>query len=100
MLLLALLVACSVSEEAFPDALANAACRRLEQCEADAFDDVWDDREDCEEAWADLAEAYLDLGDLLGQTYDPAAGGQCVREVRHADCDQVESGDIDCEIWE
>lgn len=99
-MLLALILACSISQDAFPDAFGSAACTRLERCDKGAYQDTWTDRADCVDAWASIAQINLDAGDLLGATYDPTAGHQCVHDVRSADCGTLESGQIDCNVWQ
>jgi hypothetical protein len=94
------LMACAIPEEDFPDAYAKAACDRQEECNADGYANRWDSDVECEESWADLAELLLDVGDLFGETYDPAKGRECVRDLKTLSCDELEDGDHECDVWE
>jgi len=99
-LILALLTACTISESAFPTAFGKAACSRQERCDKGAYEDLWASNQDCIDAWANIAQLYLDAGALLGQTYDPAAGHDCVSQVRQADCSSLDAGSIECDLWQ
>jgi hypothetical protein len=93
------LVGCAVAEEDFPVKAARSSCDRFAECDAGNYSDVYSDDADCEADWADFWEFYLDFGDLAGETYDGRKGRDCLSEIRHADCDAIESGDIDCDVW-
>ena len=93
------LVACTISEDDFPAEYAETWCDRYEECEADDFDSIWGDQESCQDDIDAAAELWLDLADLGGETYDESKGYECVKEVRQADCDDIEDNDVSCDLW-
>ncbi len=98
--LAALLVACTISEDDFPAEYAETWCDRAQECDPDGFEDLFgDDVEQCEELNGDAAEVWLDLADLAGETYDEGLGYECVRDTKKASCDELEDGDVDCDVW-
>lgn len=96
---LAPLAACSISEEAFPEAYSSALCSRSAQCDADSFDELYDSVEDCTDLLAPVMEAALDVGDLVGGDYNPAKGGECVAEIRSAPCDDLSTDELACDVY-
>ncbi len=89
------LVSCTISEDAFPDRVADAVCDRIEEC-TEVFEEE-SEREDCESFWSSTAELAVDLGDLGGE-YDPAAGADCVSDIRAATCAEFNDFQIDCDV--
>lgn len=100
MLLAAALLACAIPEEDFPATYAQVTCRQYQNCEPEDFDDVWDDRQECEDDVADLTNELLDLADLLGQDYDEDAARDCVSNMRWASCEEFSDGDVECSVLE
>lgn len=92
-----LLVGCTISEENYPDAIADAMCDRINQC-TDEFESD-EDRESCESFWAVAAEAQVDLVELFGGEYNPEEGAACVREIRSVSCADFNSTEIDCDVF-
>lgn len=99
-LLVASLFACAIPEEDFPATYAQVFCRQYEGCEPDDFEDVWDDRDECEDDVEDLASQLLDLADLLGQDYDEDDARDCISNLRWATCDEFSDGDVECTVLE
>lgn len=99
-LLVSSLVACAIPEEDFPEIFGKEACKRLEECDKGWYESNYeDDRAECIDDQADLADFLLDAGDLLGNEYDPAKGRDCVRNLRQASCGDIQDGDVDCDLW-
>ncbi|MEM6926117.1 MAG: hypothetical protein AAF602_04270 [Myxococcota bacterium] len=94
-LILLALGGCTISEDAFPDRYADAVCDRIEECTT-VFDEP-SERETCEAFWSGAAELLVDLGDLAGE-YDPAAGADCVGDVRAATCAEFNEFRVDCDV--
>jgi hypothetical protein len=88
-------VGCGISEDDFPDRAADAVCDRVDECTEEL--DGEQERADCESFWAGVAELWIDLGDLGGSEYSPAAGADCVREIRSATCAEFNGADYTCE---
>ncbi len=99
-LLATTLIACAIEEDDFPATYAEEWCDRMEECEEDTYEDLWDTEEDCEDDAADVVELWLDLGDLGGGVYDGTKGRECVTNLRKLSCDDFEDGDHDCDVWE
>ncbi len=97
---LLLLTACGVSEDAFPRAYARAMCARMAECQRGEYDQQYDARADCVEAWADVVDGVLDAADLLGATYSPTGGYQCITALRGATCAEAVDLDVSCELFE
>ena len=99
--LLSSLVGCMISEDDFPDRYARAACRSLEECDPDFYEDTFDgDFEECTDFYADVIELFMELNEEAGETYDPREGRRCVNDVRLASCDDLRDGDVSCEVFE
>lgn len=92
-----ILVACTISEDAFPDKAADTMCDRVEECSRVFADDA--ERQNCESFWSGAAELLLDVGDLAGAVYDPAAGAACLREIRSATCAEFNDSELDCDLF-
>lgn len=93
-----LAVACTISEDAFPDRVADATCDRVEEC-TEVFE-TEEERTDCEGFWGNLAELFIDLADLGGAEYSPSRGAQCVQEIRAASCAEFNDGQVPCELFD
>lgn len=92
------LVACAIPEEDFPDTYAKVLCKRLKECHTADYEDAYgDDHEACREDGAEGADTILDLGDLIGEEYDPAKGRDCINEMKTADCGDLDN--VDCDVW-
>lgn len=99
-ILVSSLVACSIPEEDFPEKYGKEACKRLEECDKGDYEEIYgDDDAECVDDFADVADILLDLGDLAGETYDPAKGRECVRNLRKATCEEIQDGEADCDVW-
>ncbi len=95
-----LLSACDPTEEEFPEAYAKAVCSKLKKCDRADYEQSYDDKNECVEAWAGGAEWILDLGDLLGAEYSEALAGDCLSEIRRASCAEFDDGEYECEVFE
>lgn len=90
--------ACTIAEDDFAARASDAICDRAEEC-TEVFE-TEDERANCEAFWGGAAELLLDLGDLAGSNYDPAAGAACVRDIRAASCAEFNDFEIDCDLFE
>jgi len=93
-----MVMGCTIPEDDFADRASDAVCDRVEEC-TEVFEDE-QERTDCEDFWRGAAELVIDLGDLAGSNYDPAAGADCVRDIRAASCAEFNDFQIDCEPFE
>lgn len=95
-----LLVACNPTEEEFPEAYGKAVCTQLKRCDRGDYESRYDDRDDCVDAWADGAELWMDVADLLGADYSEQLAGDCLSEIHLANCEEFTDGDYECDIYE
>lgn len=94
------LVACSVPEEDFPEEYGKTVCKQLNKCDKADYESAYEDDQECRDDWADVADFFLDLGDIGGQTYSPEQATDCLSEIRKASCEDFGDGDYDCEVFE
>jgi len=87
-LLLAVLCACTISEDNAPDALASAYCGKARSCERGEFDATWDSRADCEDDVAAGVEAIQDFYDLLNCEYLPREAARARSDIRSQSCEE------------
>ena len=86
---------CSIPESDFPEEVAETYCDRLWRCDADEAQDIYGAVGECEDFWANITEAWLDVNDFLGEEYVEENGPQCVRGIRRASCDEIEDVELD-----
>ena len=96
---LMLLIGCAIEEEDFPAVYADTVCDRIEECDKGAYENLYDDAEECQDQWADGAEFWMDAADLLGGDYDPEAARECINAIKDADCGDFETGDYECDLY-
>ena len=90
-----LCLGCSIPESDFPEEVAETYCDRLWRCDADEAQDIYGAVGECEDFWASITEAWLDVNDFLGEEYVEENGPQCVRGIRRASCDEIEDVELD-----
>lgn len=95
-LALAVLATGCVNEDNFADKYASAACDWFADCHEADFEDVYDDRSDCEDENARYIQDLQDLAQDLGCVFDEDAAQDCVNATRSASCDD-EEGEAVCE---
>ncbi|MCB9745765.1 MAG: hypothetical protein H6740_24535 [Alphaproteobacteria bacterium] len=96
---LVLLTACAIEEADFPEKFGQASCSRYKECDKGDYESRFDSKEECVNDYADVADFILDAGDLFGADYNPEKGRDCITEIRSATCEDVTSGDIDCDVF-
>lgn len=93
-------VGCSIPEEDFADTYAVTVCDRLEECDRGDFENQFDDREECWDDLADVAEFFMDAADLLGGVYSEDAARECIDSIQSAECGDFSSGEYACDVYD
>ncbi len=87
-LLCPLFAACSIAEDAAPDALASAWCGKKRRCDRTTFENTWDNRSECEDDVAAAVETTQDFYDLLGCEWDGEGAAQVRADIRGQSCSE------------
>jgi hypothetical protein len=90
---------CALSEDRLPDALANAACDRILECNQAFFEDEYTDMEECLSEQAEVAEDLLDFIDGGDGEYSSGGAKDCVKAIREVSCSDFNDAEYlsDCE---
>lgn len=94
------LIGCTIAEEDFPDAYADAVCDRLYECDRGDYENRYDDAEECKNEWAYGVELWMDAEDLLGGEYAEEAARDCISGIREADCGDLSFDELACSVYE
>lgn len=84
------LLSCAVSEDNFSYRYAQIWCKKWKSCDKDEFNEAFQDGvTQCEEDGEYLIDTFLNLGYALGGTYDANSAGDCLDDLKRADCEEL-----------
>jgi len=84
------LMSCAVSEDNFSYRYAQIWCKKWKSCDKEEFNQAFDRGvTQCEEDGEYLIDTFLNLGYALGGSYDAESAGDCIADLKQADCDEL-----------
>ena len=98
-LLPVLIASCTIEEDEFAESYGKTVCSRLHDCQRSDYDDRYEERSECVDEWAELADTFLDIGDTLGQEYSPELAQDCLEAIRAASCSEFSDGQVECQVF-
>lgn len=95
-LLLPLLAMACVTPASFTASTTKASCKKLLECEEDAFDFLYSSLDDCQDALEPLAggDCFVEYCDA----FDGGSANTCVSEIRTSECGE-EASSACLDVW-
>lgn len=83
---------CGVNENNFAIRYAQAMCNATWDCEFEDMD-LYEDKADCIDRSEDEVEDIVDFMEDMGCSLDYDLAGDCLRDFKNAECEDLQQGD-------